>query len=319
MMRGGPRMSSARPRRRALILALVLDGLLGEPPAPVHPVVWIGQAIDRLGRQAPSGPVGQVAHGGLQVVVVGGGAGLAALALVRAARRLPEPLATIAEAWLLKTLLSARALVVAARAVSRALDEGDVGRARVEVRALVSRDAARLTAPLLASAAVESVAENAVDSVVAPLLYYAVGGLPGAAFYRAVNTLDAMIGYRGRFEYLGKLPARADDLLNYLPARVGALLAVGGAGLVGASASDALRLLRSDRRLTASPNAGWPMSAMAGALGVTLTKSGTYRLGATLADPDPATIERAIDVLVAATLLCLPAALGVATLIRWRR
>src|SRR5215210_4692985 len=104
-MRGGPLMSTARPRRRALVLALVLDCLLGEPPAGLHPVVWMGHAIDRLGRHAPSAPVGQVTHGGLQILLVGGGAGLGALAVARAARRLPEPLASLTEAWLLKTLL----------------------------------------------------------------------------------------------------------------------------------------------------------------------------------------------------------------------
>ena len=311
-------MSAVRPRRRALVLALVLDGLLGEPPAGLHPVVWIGHAIERVGRRVPATPAGQLAHGAAQVIIFGGASAFGALAFIQAARRLPEPAATLAEAWLLKTLLSARALVVAARAVERALDAGNVEQARAEVRALVSRDATRLSAPLLASAAVESVAENAVDSVVAPLLSYAVAGLPGAAAYRAVNTMDAMIGYRGRFEYLGKAAARADDLLNLVPARVGALLLVGGAALAGGSAVGALRLVGSDRGRTASPNAGWPMSAMAGALGVRLTKPDTYCLGAALPDPDAASIERAIDVLIAATVLCVPLALVVATVARAR-
>lgn len=311
-------MSSARPRRRILVLALALDAALGEPPARLHPVVWMGRAVDRLGRRAPTTPTAQLAHGGLQVAVVAGGAALVAAVLGRAARRLPEPAASLAEAWLLKTLLSVGALVEAARAVGAALDRGDVERARHEVRALVSRDTARLTAPLLASAAVESVAENTVDSVVAPLLYYAVAGLPGAAFYRAVNTMDAMIGYRGPFEYLGKVAARADDLLNLAPARVGAVLLAGGAGLTGHPVPGALRQLRSDRGLTASPNAGWPMSAMAGALGVRLTKPGAYCLGAARPDPDAASIERAVAILIAATLLCVPLAAGVANR-TWRR
>lgn len=311
-------MSATRPRRRALILALVLDGLLGEPPAALHPVVWMGRAVDRVGRRVPPAPAGQLVHGGLQVVAVGGAAALGALVLAGAARRVPEPYSTVAEAWLLKTLLSVRALVAAARAVGRALDDGDLERARAEVRTLVSRDAAWLGAPLLASAAVESVAENAVDSVVGPLLSYALAGLPGAAIYRAVNTMDAMIGYRGRFEYLGKVAARTDDLLNLVPARVGALLLAGGAGIAGGSVGGALHLLRSDRQLTESANAGWPMSAMAGALGVRLTKPGTYCLGAELPDPEVGSIERAVDVLIAATMLCVPTALALATWTRSR-
>ena len=317
-MRGGPFMSSLRPRRRVLLLALVLDAVVGEPPAMLHPVVWMGRAIDDLGRRAPVCPVGQLAHGGFQVLVVGGGAALAAAALGRATRRLPEPAALVAEALLLKTLLSVRALIVAARTVGRALDDGDVALARAEVRALVSRETTELTLPLLASAAVESVAENAVDSVVAPLLYYALAGLPGAAFYRAVNTLDAMVGYRGRFEYLGKIPARTDDLLNLVPARVGAVLLAGAAGLTGGLVGGALGLLRSDRGLTASPNAGWPMSAMAGALGVQLTKPGAYCLGASLPEPDADAIDRAVSMLVATTLLCVPVATVVAGWTRTR-
>jgi adenosylcobinamide-phosphate synthase len=163
--------------------------------------------------------------------------------------------------------------------VRDALANGRVSDARQALSALCSRDATSLEEPALAAATVESLAENLSDSFVAPLLAYALFGLPGAVVYRAANTLDAMIGYRGRYEYLGKAAARLDDLLNLIPARLTAgLLLVAGA-LTKGDVGGGLRILRRDRRKTASPNAGWPMATMAGLLGVCLSKPEHYRLG----------------------------------------
>ena len=158
------------------------------------------------------------------------------------------------------------------------LEAEHIDAARHALRLLVSRDTAELDAPLLAAAAIESLAENASDSFVAPLLYYGLAGLPGACVYRAANTLDAMLGYHGRYEYLGKLPARFDDLLNLAPARLTALLIVVAAALHGADARGAWLAMRRDHGRTASPNAGYPMAAIAGALGVRLEKVGHYCL-----------------------------------------
>jgi len=296
-------MPALRPRRRVLLLALALDATLGEPPSGLHPVVWMGTAINCLGRRAPASPMSQLFYGACQAAAVAGGTFAVTALAMRGVRHLPEPLATIAEACLLKSMVSVRALIVAARAVGCALASDDLSAARSEVRALVSRPAAELSAPQLVGAAVESVAENAIDSIVAPVLYYVIAGVPGAALYRAVNTLDAMVGYRGDYEYLGKVAARTDDLLNLVPARLGTLLLIAAAAMVEADARRALATLRTDRGLTASPNAGWPMSAMAGALGVRLEKPGTYCLGETFDEPHAASIERAIEMVVAATLL----------------
>jgi adenosylcobinamide-phosphate synthase len=161
------------------------------------------------------------------------------------------------------------------------------------LRWLVSRDTAALDAPLLAAAAIESLAENASDSVVAPLLAYALAGLPGACAYRAVNTLDAMVGYRGRYEYLGKVPARLDDLLNIAPARLTGLLIVAAAALCGADARQAWRAMWRDHATTDSPNAGYPMAAIAGALGVRLEKAGHYCLNAGGRAPTAEDVRRA--------------------------
>lgn len=213
------------------------------------------------------------------------------------------------QALALTCLLSLRALVSAAREVAAELDRGDIAAARRTVAwHLVSRPTAELDAGHVASAAIESVAENLTDSVVAPAFFFLIGGLPAAAVYRAVNTADAMFGYRTeRLEYFGKLAARLDDLLNLVPARLAGLSLVASAGPAGEGGRRSLSCLRGDRRRTASPNAGWTMSAMAGALGVTLEKPSAYRLGA--GDlPIARDIERSVSVLragVAVSLLVL--------------
>jgi adenosylcobinamide-phosphate synthase len=150
-----------------------------------------------------------------------------------------------------------------------------------------------LTAELAAAAAIESLAENLSDSVVAPLLYYALFGLSGAALYRLCNTLDSMIGYHGHYEYLGKVSARLDDVLNLLPSRLTALLIIGLAPLFGGKRERAWHIWRRDAGKTASPNAGHPMSAAAGALGVQLVKVGHYTLGDNEKAVSPADIKRA--------------------------
>jgi adenosylcobinamide-phosphate synthase len=197
------------------------------------------------------------------------------------------------EIWMIKSTFSIRALGVAAEDVRRALAAGELAAAREALRALCSRDPAKLDEAALAGAAVSSLAENASDSFVAPLLYLALGGLPAAAFYRTVNTMDAMIGYRGRHEWLGKGTAQLDDLLNVVPARVTAALLLAAGMVGGADVRNGWRILQRDGARTPSPNGGRPMAAMAGLLGVTLEKDGHYRLGDATAPPGPETITRA--------------------------
>src|SRR4030095_4109377 len=159
---------------------------------------------------------------------------------------------------------------------------------------LVSRPTAALDEGQVASATIESVAENLTDSLVAPVCFFLAGGLVAAAVYRVINTADSMLGFRrGPLEYFGKSAGRLGELLNPTPARVAGLSLVAGAALAGESAGGALAVLRRDRRRTQSPNSGWPMAAMAGALGVVLEKPGVHRLGAGAA-PLTADIERAV-------------------------
>ena len=138
----------------------------------------------------------------------------------------------------------------------------------------------------MAASAIESVAENTTDSFIAPWLAFAILGVPGAVAYRAVNTLDSMLGHRGRYEYLGKAAARLDDIVNLIPARLSALLLLASGATMRLPVARGWRGMLHDQRLTASPNAGWTMGAAAGLLGTELEKVGHYRLGAGSRDPE---------------------------------
>ena len=263
-------------RLLTLLLALAVDRWLGEPPRWLHPVVWIGKLIDVFVAFTPSeGPRRQLLAGGL---VTGGTVGLAASGGWLAERAPTGAPWRLLRVWLLKSTFAERALFEAAAEVARSLANGDLAAARSKLTALVSRPTGDLDESLVLAAAIESVGENASDSFVAPLCFYLLGGLPAALAYRAANTLDAMIGYRGRHEYLGKVAARLDDLLNFIPARLTALLTALAAWPSG-RLGQALATGRRDAGQTASPNAGWPMATLAGALGVELAKVGHYRLG----------------------------------------
>ena len=292
------RRHSISHRARVLATAVAIDLALGEPPTALHPVVWIGRAITVLEQRAPRrGRARQLVYGaGMSALVVGGSAAAARLFTATAAR---SSFGLLGEAWLLKSTFAVRALLAAGESVRRPLQADDLPAARFALRSLVSRETAGLTPELVAAAAIESLAENLTDSALAPWLAYAVGGLPAVVAYRALNTLDSRVGYRGHYEYLGKVAARADDLANLLPARVGALLIAAAAPLGRGSVNGALLGAVRDHQRTASPNAGWTMAAMAGALGVRLEKPGQYRLGRG-GQPRPDDIRRAQRVVAGA-------------------
>jgi adenosylcobinamide-phosphate synthase len=214
------------------------------------------------------------------------------------------------EAIALKPAFAVRRLGGAACEVGTALRAGSLDEARRRLgRDLVSRETAGLSAAEVTSGAIESVAENLTDSVAAPLLAYAAGALPAAWLYRAVNTADAMWGYRdARRERFGKPAARLDDAANLVPARLSALAIAAGAALVGEGARAAWHGARRDHARTASPNAGWTMGAMAGALGLGLAKPGAYRLGDRPLPASPAAIDRAVRVFAAASAVTVAGA-----------
>ena len=300
-----------------LALAVALDLLVGDPPNRWHPVAWIGRLIALARARAPRSPEDLALYGTFLILIVVGLAAGGALIAQALLGELPGPAAPLARAWLLKCSFSLSALFTAVEIVRGHLVAGDLDGARRQVaRHLVSRDTTGLDEGAVASAAVESLAENLTDGLVAPVCFYATGALLGGAgaglalawAYRAVNTADAMIGYRrDELEYLGRATARTDDALNYVPARLAAATIVAGAWLARQSRADAARVWRRDGSRTESPNAGQTMAAMAGALGVTLEKRGHYRLGDG-PPPDPDAIDRALRVARWAAALGLAAA-----------
>jgi adenosylcobinamide-phosphate synthase len=314
------RPSSVSGGRAALTLALALalDLLAGDPPNRWHPVAWMGTLIGYLQRHAPAAGKGRRFAYGLGLVTVGLSLTGGTVALFqRMLKRTPVVVQILCEALLLKMTLSPVGLTRAANAVYEPLQVDDLPAARDALSwHLVSRKTDQLDRTEVAAAAVESVAENASDGVVAPMFFFALGGLPLAFAYRFLNTADSMLGYRdpGR-EWVGKGAARLDDLANWLPARLTALLITLAAFWTDGSGPRAWQIWRRDGRRTASPNAGQPMSAMAGALGVELTKSGHYRLGQGEGQAQPGDILRSVRLLWGATagafLACaLIAALG---------
>ncbi len=268
----------------------------------------MGGAIS-LGRRAlcVGSPARLLVAGAALTIAVAVVAAMAGALVTMLARAAGGP-GVVIEALALTTMLSLRDLVRAARRVQAALRGGDLDGARSAVgRDLVSRPTALLGAGQVAAATIESVAENLTDSVLAPVAFYLAFGLPGAFVYRAVNTADSMIGYRrGTLEHFGKVAARLDDALNFIPARLAALAIVAAAALAGADAGRAWRTMLGQHARTASPNAGWTMAAMAGALRVRLEKPEHYVLGE---GPQPTAddISTAVRIVIIAALMATAA------------
>ncbi len=286
-------------------LALLLDLLLGDPPNRFHPTAWMGNLIAFLLRWRPRGNrFAELAYGVFILLVGSTFSASAGIAITQLINLLipnhQSPITYLLTALFLKLTLSLRGLDRAARDVQSALEADNLPEARRLLSwHLVSRDTSQLDESKVAAAAIESVAENASDGIIAPLFFFALGGLPAAFAYRFINTADSMLGYHDEErEWLGKVPARLDDLLNFIPARLAGLFIVLSAPFCGASLSQAWKIMWRDSSQTSSPNAGIPMSAMAGALGVELEKLDHYALGKGLRLPTSADISRARRILV---------------------
>jgi len=286
-----------------LLLALAIDLALGELPRLIHPVVWMGKVTSFLERHSVSrSPSAQFVYGiGITLFLIGLFAAPAYFILFYL-KSLSFAAYVIIGAVLLKSTFSLKELPGAALRVKRLLVENKLNAAHSELCSLVSRDTQGLPKSLVVSATVESVAENTSDSFVAPLFYFLLFGVPGAIAYRVVNTLDAMVGYHGKYEYLGKFASKLDDMLNFIPARVTALLLILAAFLSKKNASVAWQTMLSEHSKTESPNAGWPMAAVAGALNVQLEKVGHYKLGKANAPLMPETIDATLKLVLVAML-----------------
>jgi adenosylcobinamide-phosphate synthase len=298
-----------------VLLAGLIDVAIGEPPSAVHPVVWMGRLVGALERRRPRGrPGAEFAYGVFTVLVTAGAAFVAGLLLTLVLDRLPWWLALPAGAYALKTTFSLRGLVRAGRDVRRAL-ASDAVAARASLAALVSRSR-DLDPPLIVSAAVESLAENLTDSVVSPLLYYALFGLPGALAYRAINTMDAMLGYRDHREWVGKAAARSDDAANWLPTRIAGLLLVAVSAVKG-TAGRAWWAFRTQHQPRHGPNKTLAIATMAGSLGVQLQKPGAYVLGNADRPLTADVIDDAVWRVWAAGGATVALAAGLAALLSW--
>lgn len=313
-------------RVAVLLCACALDALLGDPYAMPHIIRWIGSLItlaERVVRRlfAPT-PQGERLAGAVLVAAVLSVSAAAALLVLRLASAVSPWLGFVVQTFVCYQMLAARQLAIEAGKVYRALRDEGLEAARVAVSMIVGRDTQALDEAGVTRAAVETVAENASDGFVAPLLFMAVGGPLAGVLYKAVNTMDSMVGYKSdAYRHLGTVAARLDDVCNWLPARVTGALMCAVAPLVGLDGRGAWRVMWRDHARHASPNSGWPEAACAGALGVRLAGPASY-FGKVVDKPtigdDLRPIE-AEDIVRANRLLagCACAALVVALVLAW--
>ena len=312
----------------AVVGGFVLDALFGDPAWLPHPVVFMGKAIARLEGflrpRLPKTPKGEVLGGAIVAFCLPVGTLLFAGAVCRGAARLHPLLGLAVQMFWCAQALAARGLVQESTNVYKELVKPDLPAARRAVSRIVGRDTAALTAEGVTKAAVETVAENASDGVIAPLFYMLLGGAPLALTYKAINTMDSMLGYKNeRYLYFGRVPAKLDDAANYLPSRLAGLLWVAAAALTGSSAKGAWKIWRRDRRRHASPNSAQTESACAGALGVQLAGPAYYfgqyypklTIGDALRPIEPEDILRANRMMYAESLLALALGLAIRTVL----
>ena len=265
----------------AVLGGFVLDALFGDPAWLPHPVVYMGKAISKLEKflrpRLPKTPQGELLGGAIVAFCLPVGTFLLTGLVCWGAARLHPLLGLAVQMFWCGQALAARGLVQESTNVYKELKKPDLPGARKAVSRIVGRDTAELTAEGVTKAAVETVAENASDGVIAPLLYMLIGGAPLALTYKAINTMDSMLGYKNeKYLYFGRIPAKLDDAANYRPSRLAALLWVAAAAFTHNDAKGAWKIWRRDRRNHASPNSAQTESACAGALGVQLAGPAYY-------------------------------------------
>ena len=308
----------------AVLGGFVLDTLFGDPPWLPHPVVLMGKAISalekRLRARLPQTPQGELLGGAVVAFTLPVGTFLLTSLVCLGAAKLSPWLGLAVQMFWCGQALAAKGLAQESTNVYRALIKPDLPAARKAVSRIVGRDTQNLTLEGVTKAAVETVAENASDGVIAPLLYMLLGGAPLALTYKAINTMDSMLGYKNeKYLYFGRAAAKLDEAANYLPSRLAGLLWCAAAALTGNSPKGAWRIWRRDRRSHASPNSAQTESACAGALGVQLAGPayyfGEYYAKPTIGDPlrpiEPEDIRRANRMMYAESVLALAVGLAV--------
>ena len=302
----------------AVLGGFVLDAVFGDPAWLPHPVVLMGKCISKLEKalraRFPKTQQGELLAGAVLAFCLPVGTFLVTSAVCLLAAKISPWLGLAVQMFWCGQALAAKGLVQESRNVYNELVKPDLPAARKAVSRIVGRDTEDLTAEGVTKAAVETVAENASDGVIAPLLYMLLGGAPLALTYKAVNTMDSMVGYKNEtYLYFGRAAAKLDDVANYIPSRLAALLWVAAAALTGSDAKGAWRIWRRDRRNHASPNSAQTESACAGALGVQLAGPAYYfgeyypkpTIGDALRPIEPQDILRADRMMYAASVLAL--------------
>ena len=281
------------------VLAFLIDVVFGEFPDRFHPTVWIGKAIAFFKPKFKSAnsrieKINGVILCVLVILIVAVPVGLLLFGIRLFFGWIPY---IVVSAVLLQTTFAIKCMRQYTVPIAEAIRNKDFDKARQRLYYIVRRDPTKLSEQQIVSAAVESIAESTTDGITAPFFFFALFGVPGAFAFRVINTLDSMIGYKDQ-EHLniGWFSAKLDTIANYIPARLTAVLMVAGAGLLGENWRESWRILQRDKTKTNSVNAGWTMSAMAGALGVQLEKSGHYALG-DKGEISPEHITRALRVM----------------------
>lgn len=316
---------------RIILLMLggfILDGIFGDPAWLVHPVVIMGKAITALEKflrkRLPNTPEGERLGGRILAMALPVGTLLITGGVCWLFYRISPILGFAIELLWCAQALAAKGLAQESTNVYRELVKGDLPASRRAVSRIVGRDTAELTREGVTKAAVETVAENASDGVIAPLFYMMLGGAPLALVYKTINTMDSMVGYKNeKYLNFGRAAAKLDDAANYLPSRIAALLWIASAALTDNDAKSAWRIWRRDRRKHASPNSAQTESACAGALNVQLAGPATYfgkycdkpTIGDAVRAIEPGDILRANKMMYTASLLGLAAAVLVRILV----
>ena len=312
-----------------VLVAYLVDLIIGDPARLPHPVVLIGKTIELLekGIRPRCGTPGALRLGGslMAVLVVTGAFGVTWLLLWLLSQIHPL-LSLVAEIWLISTTIAARGLAAAAGEIYLLLLAGNLTGARAKVAWIVGRDTAHMEPAEVTRATVETVAENTVDGVVAPLFYALIGGASLAMAYRAVNTLDSMVGYRNeRYLDFGRFSARLDDVANFLPARWNGLLLLAATWLTGRNINGAIKALRRDAHTHPSPNSGISEAVVAGALGIQLGGLNYYgglasrrsTMGKSRAALGPLHIRATVDLMYLASALAVVSGLAVIMLVNF--
>ncbi|MFB0560225.1 MAG: cobalamin biosynthesis protein [Candidatus Lokiarchaeia archaeon] len=289
-----------------LAVALTIDFTIGEPPRKIHPTRWIGNIIYWVDKRIPRGNSFKEKLSGVLLAIFVISIFLFSTVLVLSLVKffLGKIAWMLVSAYLLKSTFALKDMERHVNPITSELMNGNLTGAREQVSRIVGRDVSNLDEPLILSATVESVSENILDGFCSSLLFFAFFGVPGAIFYRAVNTLDSMVGYKDeKHKNVGWFSARLDDLANWVSARITAPFIALASKLLGADWRGCIKIARRDHNKTESPNSGWPMAAMAGALNTRLEKIGHYTLGEEYPLPGLEETNKSINIMKASCLL----------------